>query len=459
MNYQMTKNKFLISVPYIYPVCPLSIDHAKIMLVADINARIARNEGKNVYFPIAAHYSGVTAEITIEKLKSNDFETRTKEQRKFIEIYKTPRKIVESFDTPEKILDYYTAQTILDLKRLEISCDYSKFYKTNVKDYENFVTSIFQKYEDEGLLIKNSKNELALNYEDKCWKMKTLENLNKLKFISPSLRNNVISSIDNIRSDWGILRNYGIGVKYKENYVIDPMFDSELFVIYDLFKKFEDQNNEKDTYKLFTDVLRCLNGNNPLNKNNEIIKKIVDWMPTDLFVCEEHLKNWIVKKTFSESLLFKEKYQTKNYFITGMGYIEGKRMSASRGTAILLKELLDDYGPTITRMIIIFTGGHPSKMYNYSKKNIEIICKTLTEFYDFTVYLNSKLLDVDCGNEYIDEFSELNEKLKLGFYQQILIDIMKTLKKKYSNSNLNDLKKLKNTIKYFMNILLPNLKI
>ena len=69
-------NKLLISVPYIYPVCPLSIDHAKIMLVADINARLARAEGKDVFFPIAAHYSGVTAEKSIDNLKSDNKEVR-----------------------------------------------------------------------------------------------------------------------------------------------------------------------------------------------------------------------------------------------------------------------------------------------------------------------------------------------------------------------------------------------
>ena len=68
--------------------------------------------------------------------------------------------------------------------------------------------------------------------------------LKELSFISPNLKNNIISSIDNIRSDWGVLRNYGIGVPFKDNYVIDPMFDSELFVIYDLYKKFENINIE-----------------------------------------------------------------------------------------------------------------------------------------------------------------------------------------------------------------------
>ena len=454
----MKKNKLLISVPYIYPVCPLSIDHAKIMLVADINARIARSEGKDVYFPIAAHYSGVTAEKSINNLNCNVIDRRNKERDKFIKVYKTPRIVVESFNTPEKLLDYYTSQTLLDLKRLNISCDYLNFYKTNEEDYEIFVKTIFNYYEKKGMLIKNLKNELALNYDDKVWKNRTKNNLNQLTFISPSLRNNILSSFENIRSDWGILRNYGIGVKYNDNYVIDPMFDSELFVVYDLYKKFSYLiNNEKRT-DIFNEIFESLGGYK--KPTTPIVKSIVKWMPTDLFVCEEHLKNWIVKKTFSETLIFERKYYTKKYFITGMGYINGERMSSSRGTAILLKDLLDQYGSSVTRMIIMFTGGHPSKMYNYAEENINTINKMLQDFYDYIVFLNGKLLNVECdNNEFIEEFEKINKNLKEGFYQQVLVDLMKNLKKKYSNAENETLIKIRNTLKYFISILLPDIRI
>ena len=183
-------------------------------------------------------------------------------------------------------------------------------------------------------------------------------------------------------------------------------------------------------------------------------------MPTDLFVCEEHLKNWIIKKTFSESLLFKKKYYTNKYFITGMGYVNGERMSSSRGTAVLLKDLLDEYGSNVARMIIMFTGGHPSKMYNYTEENIKIINKMLKEFYDYVVFLNSQLLNVECNNnDFVEEFDKIYQELKDGFYQQVLVDVMKNLKKKYSNAEMEILIKVRNTLKYFMNILLPNIKI
>ena len=78
------ENKFLISLPYIYPVCPISIDHARMFVVADINARMQRKKGKKVCFPIAAHFSGVTAEKTCELLNkkiSKDEEGYTEKEK------------------------------------------------------------------------------------------------------------------------------------------------------------------------------------------------------------------------------------------------------------------------------------------------------------------------------------------------------------------------------------------
>lgn len=454
------KNKLLISVPYIYPVCPLSIDHAKIMLVADINARTARSEGKNVFFPIAAHYSGVTAEKSINNLSSEDKEVRNKERDKFIITYKTPRTVVEGFKEPEDLLDYYTVQTLLDLKRLGISCEFDDFYKTNEKDYEIFVNRIFEIYEEKELLVQNNQNELAVNYDEPKWRKITEKKLQELSFISPNLKNNIISSIDNIRSDWGVLRNYGIGVPFKNNYVIDPMFDSELFVIYDLYKKYENINNEPDKKKLFKEIFEIVKNGKTSQTKNPTVKKIMDWLPTDLFVCEEHLKNWIIKKTFSENLLFHNKYQTKKYFITGMGYINGGRMSASRGTAVLLKDMLDNYGSTKSRMIIMFTGGHPSKMYNYTEQNIITIDNMLKDFYNHINYINTKTINIKNTGEKDEEmFKYLNKLLHEGYYQQLLVDLLRNFPKKCYNKPNEEIMRTKNTIKYFLNILLPDLKV
>lgn len=68
--------------------------------------------------------------------------------------------------------------------------------------------------------------------------------MKNIEFIQSFHKPNFIGAFDNIRSDWGLLREYGIGIRYKEKYVVDPMFDSELFTLFDLYMKFKNKDEE-----------------------------------------------------------------------------------------------------------------------------------------------------------------------------------------------------------------------
>lgn len=457
------KNKYLISLPYIYPVCPISIDHARMFVVADINARLQRNKGKKVCFPIAAHYSGITAEKTCELLNLNI----TKQDKRYIEkekiyniflnIYKTPANIINLFKTPEDILNYYSYQTIWNLKEINVSCDYEQFYTTNIKEFEIFINVMFKFYEKHKVLIMNSKNELALNYDEENWKTETLENLKNIEFIQECHKTNFIGAFDNIRSDWGLLREYGMGIKYNEKYVVDPMFDSELFTLFDLYMKFRNKNENIPVQDIFKELFLRINGEK--TNDTEIVNEIIEWLGTDLFVCEEHLKTWVVKKTYVETLLMSQKYHTKKYFVTGMGYINGGRMSASRGTAILLKDLIEDYGSYNARLIILMTGGHPSKLYNYDINLPNMVMEMTRNFREYINYINSIYLKNRGAvqtNEFENDKKEIEKNIENGYYKQSIIHMMKIMPKKYKNITPNQAKEILKIYQQYLEILLPN---
>ena len=458
------ENKFLISLPYIYPVCPISIDHARMFVVADINARMQRKKGKEVCFPIAAHFSGVTAEKACELLNkkiSKDEEGYTEKEKMyniFLKVYQTPDSIIRAFKTPEDILNYYSYQTIWNLKEINVSCDYENFYTTNTEEFETFVKVMFEFYEKHKILILNSKNELALNYDDEEWKEKTLENFKKIDFIQSFHKPNFIGAFDNIRSDWGLLREYGMGIKYNEKYIIDPMFDSELFTLFDLYMKFRKDNESKNVYDIFEKVFEKLN-KDEIEENNDLPSKIVNWMGTDLFVCEEHLKTWVVKKTYAETLLLKPRYHTKKYFITGMGSINHQRMSSSRGTAVLSKDMIENYGNHNARLIILMTGGHPSKLYNYDvnlPKTVMDMTKNFKEYINFLNSIYMKNRNVSINNEYEKDKEEIEKNIETGYYQQAIIDMMKIMPKKNKQITPSQAKEILNIYKEYLDILLPN---
>lgn len=462
--------KILISSAYIYPICPLNINHARMFIIGDIIARHSREKKKKVFFPIASHYSGNSAQRVSEifiKIFSKNSEV-TKEEKKVFGLYKNtynvPVATLKNFVNPLNILNFYSQEILWELKSLDVSGDYEYFYTTIHKDFSIFIKTIISLYKKNNLLIYNKNKELALNYDDKKWKEKTLNLLNRTEFIQPFHKNNITSAMKNIRNDWGLLREGGFGVSYDKKRIIDPMFDSELFTIFDLYirlkKEYKDRSiNTKDVFKNLFQVLKKQG-----EPKSVLINKIIDWLPCDIFVCEEHLKNWVVKKLYAESLLLDKKYQTKKYFILGMGLLNGKRMSASKGNAILAKDLINYHGSTKARLIIILGGGHPSKTYNYDKELPAQVDKLLNNFINYYTYLVS-LANKEIHTNKIEEekieietiCNAIEENINKGYYRQAIIELLSILPAKYGSPTSKTASLLISLYKKYLDILLPSL--
>jgi leucyl-tRNA synthetase len=464
----MDSNKFFISLPYVYPVCPLNINHARMFVIADIFARYYRYKGKNVHFSIASHYSGNTAGKISEVFGHVYGSTKVKltlEEEKilnlFKSIYKTQDYVLRTFTKPLNILDYYSQEILWELKSLKVSCDYDYYYTTKSEDFSVFVNTIISLYNKNKLLVKNKEGFFALDYDNDLWKSNMLNLLEKVEFTQPFHKNNIYSAIKNVRNEWHLTKDNGYGVLYKNKLIIDPMFDSELFTIFDLYMRFKKTNGDKNINydKLFQTLFQVLQ--NKKKSNSVLIKGITDWLPCDLFVAEEHLKNWIVKRLYAESLLLENKYQTKKYFILGMGLLNGKRMSASRGHAIFSKDLIDLYGSIKARLIIILAGGHPSKMYNYDNALPQQAENLINNFINYFTYIISIAIKVD-GSKFekseIDSICDVIENsIKNGYCQKAVIELFSILPKKHKVLDGKSARQLLSVYIKYTDILLPGL--
>lgn len=440
-------------------------------VVGDVIARNARQNGQDVFFPMAMHYSGNTAQNT-SKIFTNFFQnsgTAHNDEEKRIfnlyqNIYNTPKDVLRTFINPLNILDYYSQEILWELKSLDISCDYENYYTTKDEDFSVFVNVLISIYKEKGLLINNKNDELALNYNDDAWKAKALELLNRTEFIQPFQKNNIASATRDVRTDWALLREDGFGVTYKEKWIVDPMFDSEVFTIFDLYAKFrnEDGNKPADVEAFFRNLFSALKTKE--KAEDKLTNKIIDFLPCDIFISEEHLKNWIVKKIYAESFLLDEKYQTKQYFILGMGFLDGKQMSASKGHAILSKDLISQCGSAKARLIILLGGGHPSKMYEYDRTLPAQAEKLLSDFASHYKYLLSVLRgNANEGNpgenpRIKNICAGVKENIEKGYYRQAVIELFSILPKEYRKSPTNETASiLISAYKKYADILLPSL--
>jgi len=461
--------KFLVSCAYIYPLCPLNINHAKMFVVADIIARNERRKGKNVFFPVASHYSGNSAQDISKiftKIFSKDNTIENDEEKRLFnlynDIYNTPLPILKTFVYPLNILGFYNQEILQELKSLGVSCDYEHFYTTGHKDFSTFVNTIISIYKENNLLVNNKKGNLALDYNNGEWKEKALDLINRTEFLQSFHKNNVVSAIKDVRNDWSLLRKNGFGVSYKK-WIIDPMFDSEIFTIFDLYIKLKDEYKKPiNVEKFFRNLFKTLK--NKQKSEDILINKIIEFLPCDVLICEEHLKNWVVKKIYAESLLLYDKYQTKKYFILGMGFLDGKQMSASKGHAILAKDLIDRYGPIKARLIILLGGGHPSKMYDYDKTLPIQADKLLNNFISHYTQLLS-FVDREIKNKFREEelitesiCNNIEDNIEKGYYRQAIIELLSILPKKYYKSpTINTALILISVYDKYINVLLPGL--
>jgi leucyl-tRNA synthetase len=146
-----------------------------------------------------------------------------------------------------------------------------------------------------------------------------------------------------------------------------------------------------------------------------------------------------------------------------MGALDGKRMSASRGHAILSKDLLNEFGPVTTRLIILLSGGNLSKAYNYDRALPETAKKMVDQFSSYLLWLatiqahghQTSLRDAVATIE--TDFDMIEEYLQTGYFRQAVIELMVHIPKKYPYPDKETTKKLLEKINVFAEIFLPGL--
>lgn len=460
-----------ISFPCIYPVCPISIDHARMYVIGDVYARYYKSYNKKILFPIGFHYSGLTSykfHIALNSKEENNV------KRMFKEIYKCHPHVINYLkQSPRNILDYFAFVTLQDFKRINIAADYTEYYTTHSPQYDLFVRSFFKIYKRKKVLIKKGNN-IQLDYNNKEWKKKMISWSEKVSITRKQEKVGLLNfSANYLKNGWDILKTEGYGVKWRDGRIINSMHDSELLSLYDIVNHVS-KNGYKFTDKDMEILFNVLSGSSSTNIPPGITK-VLSWLPTSLLIMEEHLKVWFIKKLYTESLLFNPRYCTKNFFVLGLGMRNGERMSSSRGTAVLLQDLISQNGSIPARMIILMSGGHPSSYYNYDDSISTQINKL---FLSFKYFISASLVELLSANELVVNdllknfkvediklklkvkkelilvFNKLEKYIEEGYFKQCLIEIMTILPKTYKNYTLKDRQLLLLIINHYLNILL-----
>lgn len=385
----MEKKKYFLDIAHMHPICPLSLSHARIFILADVWARWKRKQGFSVRFPICMHYSGSTVfNITnaisnfLQKQKLSDADQKILDL--ILNFYKIPGGHLHKLTEPLNVLNYFSETILRDLKSIQISYDREDYFNTNNQLYQDFVRSVFDVYAKK-LFIKTSNDHKALDYPNPLFRDSAVKRLNETKFSPPTAKAMVAESLEKLDNEWSFERGNSIGTNMG-GYVIDPMFDAEFLSVFNAMYPYlkdlgADRSKARDIFREF-----FYKTENPDKKNSALVEELYsnsqEILPVNKFIVERHLQNWVAKKIYAETILSPVAPSTSEYFFLGSVTKNGQVDSASRGLGITLSQLIETVGPESARTALLLTIGTPHRDYELGS-TLEHARKKLNKFKDF----------------------------------------------------------------------------
>ena len=153
-----TKPKWFSTTPYPYAQGPLHIGHFRTYVLADIFTRSKRQEGFNVFFPIAAHITGTPILSVSDRLKKRE-KKYWNLYKEYVGIYESDEKkieqLLESFGDPMNVAMYFADKIVQDFQRMGISIDPTHQFTTGDPEYNRFIEWQYKVLNDKGYLAKD----------------------------------------------------------------------------------------------------------------------------------------------------------------------------------------------------------------------------------------------------------------------------------------------------------------
>ncbi len=251
-----------------------------------------------------------------------------------------------------------------------------------------------------------------LKYGDPGWKDKADAALSNVKTIPEGTREDYNHTI-NWLEDWPCIRNYGLGTKlpFDEQFVVEPLSDSTIYMAFYTIKHLiEDLDPESLTKSFFDYVFKGKGPVKEVSQETEVsvekLREVRDsfeyWYPLDWRTsANELVQNHLTFFMFHHAALFDRQYWPEGIATWGMGLLEGRKMSSSKGHVILADSAIEDYGADTVRFFM-FASCEPWQDFDWRKKEVNDYRNKLKNFYERTTSLYGSGVERD--NTRLDKY-------------------------------------------------------
>jgi leucyl-tRNA synthetase len=242
------------------------------------------------------------------------------------------------------------------------------------------------------VVVKIMDDQWFLRYSDEDWKEKARECLANENIIPNEIRSNLSYYIGWLE-DWACSRRIGLGTKlpWDKQWLIEPLSDSTIYMAYYTIAKYFKDLDINDLNDGFFDFVFL--GKNSDSIDIKHLSKIRDefnyWYPLDYRLSGKDLVgNHLTFHMFHHSAIFKKNQWPKGMVVFGMGLLEGRKMSSSKGNVVLLSDAINEYGADVVRLFLT-SSAEPWQDFDWREKEVKGIKRRLEWFVEFADKIKS----------------------------------------------------------------------
>lgn len=240
-------------------------------------------------------------------------------------------------------------------------------------------------------IVKVLENQWFIDYSNQDWKNKTKNALDKMQLVPSDIKKDFNHSIDWLE-EWACTRRVGLGTKlpWDKEWIVEPLSDSTIYMSYytisSALKEAEGELVDELFDYLFLDEgdLSSISQKTGLkaSKIREMKEEFEYWYPYDYrFSAKDLIPNHLTFQLFHHTALFNEENWPKGVSVLGMGLLEGKKMSSSKGHVVILEDAIEKYGSDTVRFFLA-ENAEPWQDFDWREEDIESTHNKLMHFWD-----------------------------------------------------------------------------
>ena len=243
-----------------------------------------------------------------------------------------------------------------------------------------------------GEVIVSMQQSWFLEYGDKGWKDKVHSHLDDMNIIPGEKREDYEHTIDWLES-WPSIRNYGLGtdLPFDEDFVVEPLSDSTIYMaFYTIRHVIQDVPADNLEPEFFDYVFNQEGTVEEIEDKTGIGKEVIEdareqfdyWYPLDWRTSAYPLiQNHLTFMLFHHTALFEQEDWPRGIATWGLGKLEGKKMSSSKGHVELPDNAIQEYGADTTRFFI-FASREPWQDFDWNTEDVEEYFNKIQNFYN-----------------------------------------------------------------------------